>query len=92
MFLKTADIRSLLKNLGDPSCICGFVAKQEIKKAISATKALRPEVALKIISYVLEQYELFYRTLLNCNLASFLFNRKARQEKKRKGRKEKKDY
>jgi hypothetical protein len=48
MFLKTADIRGLLKNLGDPSCFCGFVANQEIVKTISATKALRREVALKI--------------------------------------------
>jgi len=39
--------------------------------------------------YVLEQCRLFYRSLLNCSLVSFLFNRKARQEKKRKGRREK---
>jgi len=32
---------------------------------------------------VLEQFELFYRSLLNCNLASFHFNRKDRQEKKK---------
>ena len=48
-------------------------------------------LVLNFFSYVLEQCGLFYRSLLNCNSALFLFNRKARQEKKRKGRREKKD-
>jgi len=54
-------------------------------------KEERGERKVKKVSYVLEQCGLFYRSLLNCNSALFLFNRKARQEKKRKGRREKKD-
>jgi hypothetical protein len=41
--------------------------------------------------YVLEQCGLLYRSLLNCYFTLFLFNRIARQEKKRKGRREKRN-
>jgi hypothetical protein len=48
---------------------------------------------IDVYVYVLEQCGLFKKSLIeNCNFASFLFNRKARQEEKRKGPKEKNDF